>query len=78
MSSFDKEIGLQNSVWTSSKSTRMSMTVWRSSDQTSLDFQVFTAEDSKDPNKSNGVETGDTATYPDEAEMTSSPTTGSL
>lgn len=78
MSSSDKETGLQNSVWTSSKSTRMSMTVWRSSDQTSLDFQVFTAGDFKDPNKSNGVEIGDTATYPDEAEMMFSPTTGSL
>lgn len=74
----DKETGIQSSVRTGSLCTKMLTTVWRLSDQTSLNFQAFTTGDSKDPNKSIGVETNGTVTHPKEAELTSSPATGSL
>ncbi|XP_065632987.1 uncharacterized protein LOC112028379 [Quercus suber] len=56
----------------------MSMMEWRPFNQASLEFQAFTTGGSKYPNKSSGVEIGDTATHLDEVELTSSPTKGSL
>nr|XP_023916835.1 uncharacterized protein LOC112028379 [Quercus suber] len=54
----------------------MSMMEWRPFNQASLEFQAFTTGGSKYPNKSSGVEIGDTATHLDEVELTSSPTKG--
>nr|POF05164.1 hypothetical protein CFP56_05764 [Quercus suber] len=76
MSFSEKETGLQSFVRSSSKSTKMSMMEWRPFNQASLEFQAFTTGGSKYPNKSSGVEIGDTATHLDEVELTSSPTKG--